>query len=463
MIYNSFQFIFFFIVVTCWYFLLPPKYRWALLLLASCYFYMAFVPKYIFILGCIIIIDYLAGICIEKVDGHKKKIFLILSLVANIAILIVFKYYDFINENIDHVLTIFGHTTPIPYLNIILPIGLSFHTFQAMSYTIEVYRGNQKSEKHFGIYALYVMFYPQLVAGPIERPQNVLHQFHEIKKFNWDSFKSGLMQMAWGMFKKVVIADRLALAVDPIFEHPSMHNGTTVLMGILLYSFQIYCDFSGYSDIGIGAAKTMGYDLMKNFNSPYLSTTLSEFWGKWHISLSSWFRDYVYIPLGGNRVAKFRLYLNLMIVFLLSGIWHGANWTYVIWGSLHGFFLIVENKIRKGITIQSAFQKNLRILFIFLFVSLAWVFFRSPNVFHAIVILKQLFSISIYDQLNLGINRIEIAISILLIICLLYKEKKYPLFFIRSNIYFILIFCSLAFSCYLFGVFDNKQFIYFQF
>ena len=283
MLFNSIEFVIFFILVTSLYFILPHKYRWFLLLVASCYFYMAFVPVYILILFFTIVIDYFAGIWIEEAQGKKKKQFLVLSLVANIGVLAVFKYYNFLNDNLTFLLHGADWENPIPYLSILLPIGLSFHTFQAMSYTIEVYRGHQKAERHFGIYSLYVMFYPQLVAGPIERPQNLLFQFRTEHKFDYERVVSGLRLMLWGFFKKLVIADRLAIYVNAAYGNPDEHTGLTLAVATMFFAFQIYCDFSGYSDIAIGAARVMGYDLMKNFNRPYLSASISEFWSRWPI------------------------------------------------------------------------------------------------------------------------------------------------------------------------------------
>jgi len=340
MLFNSFEFLIFFIIVTSLYFSIPHKFRWALLLFASCVFYMFFIPAYILILIFTIVIDYFAGILIENAVGKKRKHFLWLSLAANIGVLAFFKYYNFFNENLTEILSVSGTKNPIPYLNIILPIGLSFHTFQAMSYTIEVYRNHQKAERHFGIYALYVLFYPQLVAGPIERPQNLLHQFREKHFFEYNRVVDGLKLMAWGLFKKVVIADRLAAMVDVVYDDPSHHFGLQVIIATVFFAFQIYCDFSGYSDMAIGAARIMGFKLMTNFNRPYFSKSISEFWKRWHISLSTWFRDYLYIQLGGNKVVRSRWYFNLFITFVISGLWHGANWTYIIWESLHGAYLI---------------------------------------------------------------------------------------------------------------------------
>ncbi len=378
MLFNSLHFAFFFVFVTALYFILPHKFRWFLLLISSCYFYMAFVPVYILILGFTIVIDYFAGIYIEKSIGKQRKLLLILSLVANIGILAIFKYYNFFNDNFSFLLQSFGVTNPIPALTILLPIGLSFHTFQAMSYTIEVYRGNQNAEKHFGIYSLYVMFYPQLVAGPIERPQNLLYQFREKHDFDYKRVTDGLKLMAWGLFKKVVIADRLAIISNQIFTDVEDYHGFGALIGAVIFSFQIFCDFSGYSDIALGAAQVMGFKLMENFRRPYFSQSISEFWKRWHISLSTWFKDYLYISLGGNRVSIPRWYFNLFFVFLVSGFWHGASWTFIIWGALHGFYLVfaliiepfktqIENKL--GLLKYPTFYKIFNIFITFSLVS----------------------------------------------------------------------------------------------
>lgn len=318
MLFNSIEFLKFFVLVTTAYFALPHKYRYLLLLFSSCYFYMAFVPIYILILGFTIVIDYYAGILIERAEGPRRKKYLIISLVSNILVLAIFKYYNFFIENINLLLKEFGNSGDLSYLSILLPIGLSFHTFQAMSYTIEVYRGNQPAVRNFGIYSLYVMFYPQLVAGPIERPQNLLHQFTEEHKFDYQRVTSGLKLMAWGLFKKVVIADRLALFVDQVYDHPANYHGLSLIVATVFFSIQIYCDFSGYSDMALGAAEVMGFKLMQNFKQPYFSASISEFWKRWHISLSTWFKDYVYIPLGGNRTVKWKWYLIYLLYLFLA-------------------------------------------------------------------------------------------------------------------------------------------------
>src|SRR5689334_249793 len=342
MLFNSVAFLIFFPVVTTAYFLLPHRFRWMLLLAASCYFYMAFIPKYIFIVLVTITVDYFAGLGLERFEGRKKRWILLSSILTNIGMLAFFKYFNFANENLAMLAKFIGWNYPIHSLSIILPIGLSFHTFQSLSYTIEVYRGHQKAEHHFGYLALYVMYYPQLVAGPIERPQNILHQLHTEQRFEYQRVTDGLKWMAWGMFKKVVVADRMVLFVNPVYNDPTHHSGPALVFATLAFAIQIYCDFSGYSDIAFGSAQVMGVRLMKNFNHPYFADSISEFWRRWHISLSTWFRDYVYIPLGGNRVAKPRWVFNLFITFLISGLWHGAAWTYIIWGALHGSYFVLS-------------------------------------------------------------------------------------------------------------------------
>ncbi len=290
MLFNSAAFLIFFPVVTTAYFLLPHRFRWLLLLAASCYFYMAFIPKYILILAVTITVDYFAGLGLEKYEGRTKRWVLLASILTNIGMLAFFKYFNFANENLAQLAKFIGWNYPLHSLAIILPIGLSFHTFQSLSYTIEVYRGRQQAERHFGYLALYVMYYPQLVAGPIERPQNILHQLHTEQHFEYRRVTDGLKWMAWGMFKKVVIADRMVLFVNPVYNDPAQHTGPALVFATLAFAVQIYCDFSGYSDIALGSAQVMGVRLMKNFDHPYFARSISEFWRRWHISLSTWFR-----------------------------------------------------------------------------------------------------------------------------------------------------------------------------
>jgi D-alanyl-lipoteichoic acid acyltransferase DltB (MBOAT superfamily) len=437
---------------------------------------MVFVPIYILILGFTIVVDYFAGRYIENAEGKQRKLFLIFSLIANIGVLAVFKYYNFLNHNFSFLLNSFDLTNPIPYLSILLPIGLSFHTFQAMSYTIEVYRGRQKAERHFGIYSLYVMFYPQLVAGPIERPQNLLHQFREKYNFEYDRVAEGFRLMLWGYFKKIVIADRLAIYVNAAYNNPEQHSGMTFLVATIFFAFQIYCDFSGYSDIAIGAAKVMGFKLMINFNRPYLARNISEFWKRWHISLSTWFKDYLYISLGGNRVSIPRWYFNLFLVFLISGLWHGANWTYIVWGALNGFYLVFaiisqrfRNKMKRltGIEKLPRLNQVLQVVITFILSCFAWIFFRANNVTDAFFIIKKIstFGGSIFIK-----NPSIMIYSFVGIIILLFVELKreyyagnFLLFSNRSWIVRNLSYALLIILILLIGVFDGGQFIYFQF
>lgn len=399
MLFNSVAFLIFFPVVTTAYFLLPHRFRWILLLAASCYFYMAFIPEYILILAVTITVDYFAGLGLEKFEGPQKRWILLTSILTNIGMLAFFKYFNFANENLAMLAKFIGWNYPLHTLAIILPIGLSFHTFQSLSYTIEVYRGHQKAERHFGYLALYVMYYPQLVAGPIERPQNILHQLHTEQHFDYQRVTDGLKWMTWGMFKKVVIADRMVLFVNPVYNNPTHYNGPALVFATLAFAIQIYCDFSGYSDIALGSAQVMGVRLMKNFSHPYFARSISEFWQRWHISLSTWFRDYLYIPLGGNRVTKSRWAFNLLITFLISGLWHGANWTYVIWGILHGFYLIVSELTlpvwNKGLAFTRLdkfpeLTTLVSILTTFSLVSFAWIFFRAASLSDALYIISHL-------------------------------------------------------------------------
>lgn len=489
MLFNSFEFALFFPIVTILFFLLPHRFRWPLLLFASCFFYMFFKPVYILILILTIVIDYYAALFIAKqTDQKKRKLLLLVSIVANVGILVVFKYYNFIAENLQIVLDSLHKTGHIPLLNMLLPIGLSFHTFQAMSYTIEVYRGKQAPEKHFGIYALYVMFYPQLVAGPIERPQNILHQFHEEKKFSYENMRSGLVLMAWGLFKKVVIADRMALFVNQVYGDPFKYHGIPLIISTVFFAFQIFCDFSGYSDIARGSARCMGFEFMQNFDRPYMSKSISEFWQRWHISLSTWFKDYVYIPLGGNRKGVARWCFNMVIVFLLSGIWHGANWTFVMWGLLNGIYLIVEhlsNKLifKKTDKPQNVFLSLFHRIKVFALITLAWVFFRAQDISQAFYVIKNMFKgipaqISeilhnehmarlklLYINNSLG-DFIIAALSLILLINVHFRLKKMEFgewimtkpAYVRWPVYY-----SLVIAFVILGVFNKSEFIYFQF
>ena len=460
MLFNSLQFALFFVIVTCLYFALPHKKRWLLLLLASCWFYVAFIPVYLLILGFTIVVDYFAGRLIENAAGTRRKWYLIMSLIANIGVLGVFKYYNFFIDNINSVFNAAGSSTSLKFLSIALPIGLSFHTFQAMSYTIEVYRGNQKAERHFGIYALYVMFYPQLVAGPIERPQNMLHQFYERHEWDFERFKSGLMIMAWGLFKKVVVADRLALIVNDVYRNPGEQTSLNLFLATILFSFQIYCDFSAYSEMALGIARIMGFRLMENFRTPYFSTSIAEFWTRWHISLSTWFRDYLYIPLGGNRVSIPRWYFNLFFVFLVSGLWHGANWGFIIWGALHGFYLIAAILKKRLFPGLPKLPKILQSFTVFVLVAFSWIFFRAATFFDSMTVISGFFKGSWFIE---NFNSNEIIYCFLLIAFICVREYYVKVFRLNVGQSWYLKLIALAAAIYLLGIFGDSQFIYFQF
>lgn len=380
MLFNSFSFLLFYPFVTLLYYVLPHKHRWWWLLAASAVFYAAFVPAYLLILAAVIVIDYAAGLYIQSShNAQHRLVALWCSLAANIGILAVFKYYNFFIYNINHWLINTEQAPLLPYLDYLLPIGLSFHTFQALSYTIEVYRGRQAAERHLGIYALYVLFYPQLVAGPIERPQNMLQQFRSPHPYLAANLYAGCRLMLWGFFKKMVIADRLAIYVGHIYENPFYYHPINVLLAVFFFTIQIYCDFSGYSDIALGAARSMGFRLMTNFNRPYFASNIQVFWQRWHLSLSTWFRDYIYLPLGGSHTTRWRWYRNITLIFLLSGLWHGANWTYLLWGAMHTAYMLVYMTYKSTIWYISPRTLLVGRCLTFAAVMFAFAVFRAPS------------------------------------------------------------------------------------
>jgi D-alanyl-lipoteichoic acid acyltransferase DltB (MBOAT superfamily) len=424
----------------------------------------------------------------KQVSILKRKKYLLLSLFSNLGLLFTFKYFNFFNNSIEVIFSQFNLFYDSPTFQLLLPVGISFYTFQTLSYSIDVYRGERKAEHHLGYFALYVSFFPQLVAGPIERSTRLLPQFFKKHEFNAQRISDGLKLMLWGFFKKVVIADRLAVLVNQVYNNSNSYDGAPLLLATYFFAFQIYCDFSGYSDIAIGAAQVLGFNLMDNFNRPYYAKSISEFWKRWHISLSTWFRDYLYIPLGGNRVVKWKWYVNLFITFLVSGLWHGANWTFVIWGGIHGFYLvsaiwtkIFVGKIYKFFRLHKGTwsRKIIDVFITFHLVLFAWVFFRANSLDDAFFILDQIISIdllSFFKQLltlnfdaDLGLTRYEILIAILSvfvmeIIHLFQRHNKMRTFlsskprYVRWFVYYFLIFFIL-----LFGEFNLTEFIYFQF
>ena len=494
MLFNSLQFALFFPVVTLLYFALPHRWRGTMLLAASCGFYMAFVPAYIGILAVTILIDYVAGIRIEAASGARRRSWLILSIVSTCAVLFVFKYFDFFNDTIARAASALGMEYAAPALQLLLPIGLSFHTFQSLSYVIEVYYGRQRAERDFGVYSLYVMFYPQLVAGPIERPQRLLHQLREVHRFDYARVVAGLQLMAWGLVKKVVVADRLAELANRVYDAPQQLSGLPLIIGTAAFAFQIYCDFSGYSDIAIGAAQVMGFDLTKNFDRPYAARSIAEFWRRWHISLSTWFRDYVYVPMGGNRVARPRWYANLFITFLVSGLWHGARWTFVVWGALHGAYLIaalvsVDARARTraalGLDRFPAMLRAWQTTATFGLVGVAWVFFRAGSLGDAWYVVTHLASglgaqiaaivaldrSAIESLLFLGFEPSRLALAVAAVVALLVVEHiqgarpeslRVRIANRRAPLRWAAYACAVL-TIMTLGVFQSAKFIYFQF
>lgn len=480
MLFNSLQFLAFFPLVTLLYYATPSRWRWLPLLVASCYFYMAFVPRYIWILAVTIAVDYAAGLLISASEGRRRKAWLIVSIVANVGFLAYFKYFGFIVQNLQLAAHAVAIDWRFPTLNIILPIGLSFHIFQSLSYTIEVYRRKQAPERHFGIYALYVMFYPQLVAGPIERPQNLLHQFHADHPFEVRNLVRGIQRMVWGLYKKVVIADRLSPMVSRVFDHPQAHHGLPLVLATLAFTVQIYCDFSGYSDIALGAAEVMGIELMENFRRPYSATSISEFWTRWHISLSRWFRDYVYIPLGGNRHGELKQLRNLVVVFLLSGLWHGARWTFVIWGALHALYVVAEHFVSPllGTTKSRARECAGNVVVVGL-VAFAWIFFRATSFANGAYIARHLFDgvghqLMHRETLVAGLalvspSRREIVVAIAAIVFMQQVEKQNARSDLRATLRALPVwqrwplYYGILLALALLGVYTNESFIYFQF
>ncbi|MCB0064248.1 MAG: MBOAT family protein [Caldilineaceae bacterium] len=437
MLFNSLEFVIFFPTVVAIYFLLPQRYRWLLLLLASYYFYAAWKIEYTLLIFTSTVVDYtMARRMAQSTQPGQRRAYLIVSLLVNLGLLFGFKYFSFFNESVRATLNLFNVFYNVPAFQVLLPVGISFYTFQTLSYVIDVYRGKIEPERHFGIYALYVSFFPQLVAGPIERATHLLPQFRQQMTFDQARVASGLRLILWGLFKKVVIADRLAIYVNQVYNNPSEQGALTLLIASYFFAFQIYCDFSGYSDIAIGVARVLGFDLMQNFRQPYMARSLSSFWRRWHISLSTWFRDYLYIPLGGNRVPQWRWYSNLFIVFLVSGLWHGAAWHFVIWGALHGILVVLEAALSNRALWGARWLRRdeplrlpaiVNIFATFHVVLLTWIFFRANSLPDALLILGRLFTFAgtnTWDAINapwtaVGVDPVwEMSLAVGLIILL---------------------------------------------
>ncbi len=487
-LFNSIAFLVFFPVVVGLYFALPYRWRWMWLLAASYFFYMYWRVEYaLLIFGSTVVDFFVAQRMFATQDQAKRLPWLLLSFATNLGLLFTFKYYGFFTESAEIAAAALGLEWAAPALNLLLPVGISFYTFQTLGYSIDVYRGQIEPERHFGRFALYVAFFPQLVAGPIERAGRLLPQLRKDQDFDYERGLEGLQQMTRGMFKKVVVADRLAVYVNSVYADPGAFSGLQLIVATYFFAFQIYCDFSGYSDIAIGAAKVLGIDLMENFRRPYLATSISDFWKRWHISLSTWFRDYLYIPLGGNRVSKARWYANLFIVFVVSGLWHGANWTFIVWGALHGGYLI-------GAILTASWRERFLpvagsrgrwafdVIVTFHLALVAWVFFRANSVSDAFLVFwrsgvdfsDHLMALLTLDYraldvvlvLGVGGTRLDFVLSVIgigyVILSDLGDEFHESLgrtpTMARMAYYDLLILGML-----LFGVFGQTSFIYFQF
>ena len=477
MLFNSFSFLAFFTVLVAIYYAVPHKFRWLLLLAASIYFYSTFNVGYVLLLIGSALIAYVAGLAIgsDQAQG-RKKLFLILGVIASLAPLVVFKYFDFFAGSLNDL----TQSSISPTLGLLLPAGLSFYTFSCVSYLIDVYKAKLEPERHIGRLALYVSFFPKLLAGPIERATTFLPQVLRPVHFDPEGVTLGLQLMLWGLFKKVVIADRLATFVDTAYKNPEMGSPLALVIATYFFAFQIYCDFSGYSDIAIGAARVLGFNLMENFRRPYMSTSAPEFWGKnrWHISLSSWFRDYMYIPMGGSKVGKPRFYLNQMAVFLVSGLWHGANWTFVVWGGLNGLYQIItvmttgiREKLGRILRVPGVVGSVVGSLVTFHLVTIAWVFFRASSISDATTILERIAasvprlptlvaSYPFTEEIVLSM----ILIGVLLIVEIidekrvLWERLRLQPVYVRWAVYYALIFGLI-----ILGKWGLNQFVYMQF
>lgn len=477
MLFNSWQFLGFFSLVFLLYFSLPHQRRALLLLIASYIFYMAWKWDYAFLMLAVTFVNFYVGKKISQTDVKKKKqCWLLLALLASLSPLIYFKYANFIIDNYLFVAKSLHIESSFTLLNVILPAGISFFTFQSLSYSIDVYHNKTKPEPNFVNFAVFIAFFPQLVAGPIERSSHLLAQFKEKHHFDSETFLAGIKLFIWGLFKKVVIADRLSLYVDSVYGNPTAHTGTTLAIATVFFAFQIYCDFSGYSDMAIGSARILGFRLMQNFNLPYLATSISDFWKKWHISLSTWFADYLYIPLGGNRVKYLRWVFNIFVVFVLSGFWHGAKWTFIVWGGLHALYYLLENGADrllhyfaiKNIKNNKAY-KLFKIVLVFILVCFAWIFFRANSITDAFIISEKIMTnwdTAIYS----GSSSVTFVLSIVLILFLLVVQilqyfKIATLYFSKPQtrpVFQFMWYILLLVGITLFGISSNA-FIYFQF
>ncbi|HYC56770.1 MAG TPA: MBOAT family O-acyltransferase [Candidatus Binatia bacterium] len=480
MLFTSLQFLIFLPAAAAVLFALPARWRNLYLLLLSYGFYAAWKPAYVLLLVLATAISYGSAIAIERASSPAaRKAWVTASAIGNLGALFVFKYFNLFGQSGEALLRALGVQVQVPELSLLLPVGISFYTFQSLGYTIDVYRGVRPAERDVVRYALFVSFFPQILSGPINRSTHLLPQFLRPSYFDSERIVAGMQLMAWGFFKKMVIADRLGVYVDQVYDDPTGVGGLPIFVATVLYAFQVYCDFSGYTDIAIGTAQILGYEMMVNFRQPYLAASTQEFWRRWHISLSTWFRDYVYISLGGNRVSAWRRYLNLFVVFVLSGLWHGASWTFVIWGALHGLYLVVGVATRdareawaqrNGLAAMPRLRYALQLLITFALVDFAWIFFRAATFEDALYVITHMFrgwDLSAGISLGLGtyeMTLVLVAIAILLIVDWL--QSRTPLrpviaelpTWARWSLYYGVVMCVL-----LLGKTGGGKFIYFQF
>ena len=469
MLFNSLQFAYFFILVFALYYGLSHRMQNRFLLIASYVFYGAWDYRFLTLILASTVLDYFCG---QKIHSSRKKskrkFFLICSMAGNLSILGFFKYFNFFADSLQDLLAVFNLSISTPILTIALPVGISFYTFQTMSYTIDIYRRKLKPTKEPLDFALFVAFFPQLVAGPIERAVHLLPQILKPRPKDWAMFTEGCRLALWGLFKKMVVADRLAIYVDAVYNNTYQHSSLTFLLATIFFAFQIYCDFSGYSDIARGISKMLGFDLMVNFRAPYFAKNLREFWRRWHISLSTWLRDYLYISLGGNRGGSLLTYRNLILTMLLGGLWHGASWNFVIWGAIHGVFLVINryrNASDKG---DSLFVSGVKVLSTFTIVLAAWVFFRAETFGQAIYILQSVFSPQIVLFMEEGVLRHVVnglmGITVVILIDYLAERRNTDdVLLFKSKVVTWVVSYALLFGIILFGVAQGEQFIYFQF
>lgn len=495
MTFDSLHFLFFFVTVVGAYTVLPRRYRLWFLFLTSCYFYMVFIPMYVLVLLYLIGVDFFLGKKIEATDGRRRKVYFVVSIIANLLILFVFKYSNFFFQNISEIASFIGWNYHPKLLQLLLPLGISFHTFQSLSYVIEVYRKKQPAEKSLLTYAVYVMFFPQLVAGPIERPQTLLPQLHALPEGTQTDRRVGFEIMMWGFFKKIVIANTIAPIVNRIFGYPEQYTGLPLIIATLLFGLQLYADFSGYSDIAVGTARVLGFRLTNNFDAPYFSRSVGEFWRRWHISLSNWLRDYLYYPFvfrKGTQMTPARLYIGFLLTFVLIGLWHGANWTYILMGGLHGVYLSVGGitaNWRRTLRARIGVERFPRVYALWqvgvvcVLVSVSWVLFRAQTLSDAWYILTQSLSSASFRTVD-SVYRLHsvsdivtyifgnygtfwtIGISVAFLFAVEYRYRQSTCFeavrtqawWIRWSAYYGLLLWILFF-----GYFGSNPFIYFQF